>query len=226
MKVLLIEDEPQISKNIEEFLKQNTFAVDVAWDWESWFNLAKSSNPYDIIILDLMLPKKDGISICKDLRKIDIKTPIIMLTAKDTIDNKIEWLDSWADDYIVKPFSLRELLSRINSIIRRSYDNLEDGTKLTVWDLVLDTKSKKVTRWWKDIILSKKHFQILELLMRNKWKVISKQEIEEQLWDMNAELWSDVVRSHIQILRSKVDKDFSVKLIKTAHSMWYSISED
>ncbi len=226
MKVLLIEDEPQISKNIEEFLKQNTFSVDTAWDWEIWFNLAKSSNPYDIIILDLMLPKKDGISICKDLRKLDIKTPIIMLTAKDTIDNKIEWLDSGADDYIVKPFSLRELLSRINSIIRRSYDNLEDWTKLSVWDLILDTKSKKVTRGWMDIILSKKHFQILELLMRNKWKVISKQEIEEQLWDMNAELWSDVVRSHIQIIRSKVDKDFPVKLIKTAHSMWYSISED
>lgn len=226
MKILLIEDDIQISKNIEEFLKQNTFAVDVALDWEMWFNLAKSSNPYDIIILDLMLPKKDWINICKDLRKLDIKTPIIMLTAKDTIDNKVEWLDSWADDYLIKPFSLRELLSRINSIIRRSYDNLEDWTKLSVWDLILDTKSKKVIRWGKDIILSKKHFQILELLMRNKWKVISKQEIEEQLWDMNAELWSDVVRSHIQIIRSKVDKDFPIKLIKTAHSMWYSISED
>lgn len=226
MKILLIEDDIQISKNIEEFLKQNTFAIDVALDWEIWFNLAKSSNPYDIIILDLMLPKKDWINICKDLRKLDIKTPIIMLTAKDTIDNKVEWLDSWADDYLIKPFSLRELLSRINSIIRRSYDNLEDWTKLSVWDLILDTKSKKVIRWGKDIILSKKHFQILELLMRNKWKVISKQEIEEQLWDMNAELWSDVVRSHIQIIRSKVDKDFPIKLIKTAHSMWYSISED
>ncbi len=226
MRILLIEDDIQISKNIEEFLKQNTFAVDVALDWEMWFNLAKSSNPYDIIILDLMLPKKDWINICKDLRKLDIKTPIIMLTAKDTIDNKVEWLDSWADDYLIKPFSLRELLSRINSIIRRSYDNLEDWTKLSVWDLILDTKSKKVIRWGKDIILSKKHFQILELLMRNKWKVISKQEIEEQLWDMNAELWSDVVRSHIQIIRSKVDKDFPIKLIKTAHSMWYSISED
>lgn len=226
MRILLIEDDIQISKNIEEFLKQNTFAIDVALDWEIWFNLAKSSNPYDIIILDLMLPKKDWINICKDLRKLDIKTPIIMLTAKDTIDNKVEWLDSWADDYLIKPFSLRELLSRINSIIRRSYDNLEDWTKLSVWDLILDTKSKKVIRWGKDIILSKKHFQILELLMRNKWKVISKQEIEEQLWDMNAELWSDVVRSHIQIIRSKVDKDFPIKLIKTAHSMWYSISED
>lgn len=226
MRILLIEDDVQISKNIEEFLKQNTFAIDVALDWDIWFNLAKSSNPYDIIILDLMLPKKDWINICKDLRKLDIKTPIIMLTAKDTIDNKVEWLDSWADDYLIKPFSLRELLSRINSIIRRSYDNLEDWTKLSVWDLILDTKSKKVIRWGKDIILSKKHFQILELLMRNKWKVISKQEIEEQLWDINAELWSDVVRSHIQIIRSKVDKDFPVKLIKTAHSMWYSISED
>ncbi|MDD4151949.1 MAG: response regulator transcription factor [Candidatus Gracilibacteria bacterium] len=226
MKILLIEDEPQISKNIEEFLKQNTFAVDIAMDGEQGFHLAKSSNPYDIIILDLMLPKKDGISVCRDLRKLDIKTPIIMLTAKDTIDNKIEGLDSGADDYIVKPFSLRELLSRINSIIRRSYDNLEDGTKLIVGDLILDTKTKKIRRSGKDIILSKKHFQILELLMRNKGKVISKQEIEEQLWDMNSELWSDVVRSHIQIIRSKIDKDFDKKLIKTMHSMGYTINED
>jgi DNA-binding response OmpR family regulator len=176
--------------------------------------------------LDLMLPKKDWISICKDLRWLWVKTPIIILTAKDAIDSKIEWLDIWADDYIIKPFSLRELLSRINALIRRTYNNLEDGTKLIVDNLILDTKTKKVTRWWKEIVLSKKHFQILELLMRNKWNVLSKQEIEEQLWDMNAELWSDVVRSHIQIIRTKIDKDFPKKLIKTFHSMWYSISDE
>ena len=226
MRILLIEDDKKISQNIKEFLEQNTYSVDTANDWEIWFTMAKSSTPYDLLILDIMLPNKDGVSICRDLRNLGIKTPIIMLTAKDALDAKIEWLDAGADDYLVKPFSLRELLARINAQIRRNYDNLDDGNILTIADLVLNTKTKKITRWKKEIILTKKLYQLLELLLRNNWKVLSKSEIEEHIWDMNADLWSDVVRSHIQILRSKIDKDFPKKLIKTAHGMWYTINEE
>ena len=149
-----------------------------------------------------------------------------MLTAKDSLDAKVEGLDAGADDYVVKPFSLRELLSRVNALIRRSYDNLDAGTELRVGDLCLDTRTKKTSRGGKDIKLSRKHFQLLEFLMRNKGKICSKSEIEEHVWDMNAELWSDVVRSHIQILRSKVDKDFEPKLIRTIHSMGYMITDE
>jgi len=226
MRILIIEDDKLIAQNIKEFLQQNTFSVDISNDWEDGFKLAKSSNPYDLIVLDINLPNKNWIDICNELRSIWDKTPIIMLTAKDSIESKIEWLDSWADDYLIKPFSLRELLSRINALLRRKYDNLDSWTEIILWDLILNTKTKKVVRSWKEIILTKKLFQILELLMRNKWKVLSKSEIEEHLWDMNAELWSDVVRSHIQLLRAKVDKGFPKKLIKTVHSMWYTINDD
>lgn len=226
MRILLIEDDKYIAQNIREFLEQNTFSVDVTNDGEEGFRLAKSSTPYDCIILDRMLPSKEGTIICRELRAMGIKTPILMLTAKDTIDAKIEGLDSGADDYIVKPFSLREILSRLNALIRRSYDNLSAGIELRVADLCLDTKTKKVIRAGKEIPLSKKHFQLLEFLMRNKGSVLSKSEIEEHIWDMNADLWSDVVRSHIQILRTKIDKDFDKKLIRTVHSMGYTITDE
>ncbi|MDD5377152.1 MAG: response regulator transcription factor [Candidatus Gracilibacteria bacterium] len=226
MRILIIEDDKHIAQNIREFLEQNTFSVDIAHDGEIGFQLAKSSTPYDCIILDRMLPNKEGATICRELRGTGIKTPILMLTAKDTTDAKIEGLDAGADDYIVKPFSLRELFSRINALIRRSYNNLETGVELRIADLSLDTRTKKVTRSGKEIPLSKKHFQLLEFLMRNKGRILSKSEIEEHIWDMNAELWSDVVRSHIQMLRSKVDKDFEKKLIRTVHSMGYTIIDE
>ena len=226
MRILLVEDDSEIGKNIREFLMQNTFSVDLVSDGEEAFSLAKSSTPYDIIILDIMLPRRDGISICRDLRSLGIRTPIIMLTARDSVDAKIEGLDTGADDYIVKPFSLRELLSRMNVLLRRKYDTMEDGTELKIADLILSTKTKRVTRSGQDITLSKKHFQLLELLMRNRGRVLSKSEIEEHIWDINAELWSDVVRSHIQVLRSKIDRDFEKKLIKTIHGMGYTISDE
>ena len=226
MRILIIEDDKHISDNIREFLEQNTFSVDNALDGAGWYQQAKSSTPYDCIILDRMLPGMEGAEICKALRNMGMRTPILMLTAKDTIDAKIEWLDSGADDYVVKPFSLRELLSRINALIRRNYDNLSDGMELRVSDLSLDMKNKRVTRGGREIPLSRKHFQLLEFLMRNKGRILSKSEIEEHIWDRNADLWSDVVRSHIQILRSKVDRDFDQKLIRTIHSMGYMITDE
>ncbi len=226
MRILIIEDNKHIAQNIREFLEQHTFSVDVSHDGLEGFQLAKSSTSYDCIILDRMLPNKEGTDICQELRAIGIRTPILMLTAKDTLDAKIEGLDVGADDYVVKPFSLRELLSRINALIRRNYDNLSTGTELQIADLSLDTKTKKVIRAGREIPLTKKLFQLLEFLMRNKGNILSKPEIEEHIWDRNAELWSDVVRSHMQILRSKVDKDFEKKLIKTIHSMGYMITDE
>jgi len=223
MRILLIEDDHQIAENIAEYLRDYSFAVDVSYDGIEGFNFAKGITPYDIILLDRMLPGKDGSTICRELRASWIKTPIIMVTAMDTVDARVEWLDVWADDYLIKPFALKELLARINAQLRRNHDNMENGTKIQIEDLILDTKKKIAIRAGKEIQLSRKLYQLLELLMRNSGTVLSKSQIEEHVWERNADLWSDVVRSHIQILRTKIDKWFKTPLIKTVHGMWYTI---
>lgn len=226
MKILLVEDDRQIAENIAEYLRDQSFAVDIAFDGIDGYNAAKGSTPYDLILLDRMLPGKDGATICRELRLAGCKTPIIMVTAMDSVESKVEWLDFWADDYIVKPFALKELFARINAHIRRQHDNLDDGTKLRIKDLILDTKTKQVTRGEKNVVLSRKLYQLLELLMRNQWTVLSKTQIEEHIWEREANLWSDVVRSHIQLLRAKIDKGFDVPIIKTVHGMGYTIENE
>ena len=226
MRILVVEDNVAIAQNIREFLASQTFTVDIVHDGDEGFELAAGESPYDALILDVMLPGRDGISVCRDLRARGIETPIIMLTARDTLDARVEGLDHGADDYLVKPFALKELLARINALIRRNYRNLDADMELHVGELSLNTRTKKITREGQDIVLSKKHYQLLEFLMRNAGRVVSKQEIEEHLWDRDAELWSDVVRSHIQLLRARVDRGFDKKLIKTVHSMGYTINND
>ncbi len=225
MKILVVEDERGIAENIAEYLRQYSFAVDTAYDGNTGLELAKS-NTYDIALLDWMLPGTDGLTLCKMLRKEFPQLGIIMLTAKDTIDDRVSGLDTGADDYIVKPFALKELMARIQSLLRRSYRNQPDAShQLTVGDLSLDLQTRTASREGKSIVLTKKLFQILELLMRNANRVVSKAEIEAHIWDASAELWSDVVRSHMQKLREKVDKDFDKKLIRTAHGTGYMITD-
>lgn len=225
MRILVVEDERGIADNIAEYLRQYSFAVDTAYTGDDGLDLART-HPYDIALLDWMLPGTDGLTVCRTLRKEFPMLGIIMLTAKDTVDDRVSGLDTGADDYIIKPFALKELMARIQSLLRRNYRTQAEGNKLTVGDLTLDLSSQQAERGGQTIKLTRKLFQILELLMRNENKVVSKAEIEAHIWDASAELWSDVVRSHMQKLREKVDKGFEKTLIHTVHGTGYRISAD
>lgn len=224
MRILVVEDEQGIAKNIADFLRQHAFVVDTAFDGRTGLAMAEAT-PYDIILLDWMLPEIDGLEVCRALRKHAPAAAIILLTAKDTLDDKVLGLTTGADDYIVKPFELRELLARIQSLLRRKYANQPEGNILRVGDLTLDLSTQEVKRGEKHITLTRKLYQLLEFLMRNKNRVLPKAEIEAHLWDAHAELWSDVVRSHIQKLREKVDSEWETKLIRTVHGMGYRITD-
>ena len=225
MKVLFVEDDKYIANNVKEYLEQNFFTVDLCDNGDAGQHLAKVKK-YDLIILDIMLPWKDGLQVCKELRNSDMDIPIIMLTAMDSTENKIDWLECGADDYVVKPFALKELLARINALIRRSQYNNTDIQEISVGDLVINLQTKKVVRNKKEILLTKKQFQILEYLMRKKDKVVSKPEIIENIWWINEDRWSDVVRAHMQMLREKIDAPFPIKLIKTVRGMWFILTQD
>ena len=225
MRILVVEDERGIADNIAEYLRQFSFAVDTAYDGDAGLILARA-HPYDIVLLDWMMPGTDGITVCKTSRAEYPALGIIMLTAKDAVDDRVSGLETGADDYIVKPFALKELMARIQSLLRRSDRNQSVGNQLSVGDLTLDLSTQQATRGGKVVKLTRKLFQILELLMRNKDRVVSKAEIEAHIWDASAELWSDVVRSHMQKLREKVDRDFSKKLIQTVHGTGYRITDD
>lgn len=224
MKILLVEDDKYISANIKEYLEQDMMIVDVEHDWDQWCNLAKVRD-YNCIILDIMLPHKDGIQICKELRSMWNDTPIIMLTARDTTDDVVKGLWVGADDYLIKPFALVELKMRIHTLLRRSGAQYELD-EITVGDLVVNTTTKQVTRAGQNIIITKKQFQILECLMRNHDKVISKQDIVHHVRWINEDRWSDVVRSHMQLIREKIDTPFDTKLIHTVRGMWFIITTD
>ncbi len=225
MRILVVEDERGIADNIAEYLRQYSFAVDTAYDGDDGLKMARA-HPYDIVLLDWMLPGTDGLTVCKTLRQEYPQLGLVMLTAKDTVDDRVSGLDTGADDYIIKPFALKELMARIQSLLRRKYQGAQSssGNRLTVGDLTLDVSTQQAERDGQNIKLTRKLFQILELLMRNENKVVSKAEIEAHIWDASAELWSDVVRSHMQKLREKVDKGFAKPLIHTVHGTGYRIS--
>lgn len=213
MKILLIEDDNIIWQNILEYLEENSFLVTWKQDWETWLN-ESLKNTYDIIILDVMLPKKDGFQIAKELRENWVSTPIIFLTAKEDLESKEKWFNVWGDDYLTKPFKLKELILRIRSILKRVNQN-EILDKIIVWDISLDLALKEVKRWEKIINLTPKEFMILEYLMKNKEKAIPKKEILEYIWWINNDIWSDVIRAHMLSLRKKLNKWFKTDPIKT-----------
>jgi len=221
MRLLIVEDEKELAKPLKEGLEYQKYAVDIAHDGEEGERLARE-NSYDVIVLDIMLPKKDGISITKSLRDAKIDTPILILTAKGTVEDKTTGLDAGADDYLPKPFAFDELSARIRALLRRATSEKQPVLKIA--DLILDPATHEVKRAVKNIDLVKKDFQLLEYMMRNSERVLTRAEIEEHVWDRNAELWSDVIRSHIKTLRAKVDRGHKLKLIKTVHGVGYKIS--
>jgi len=223
MRILLVEDERRLSNVVKKGLTEEGFAIDTAFDGEEGQYLAESEN-YDLIILDIMLPKVDGLTICKELRAKNIKTPILMLTAKTTVEDKAAGLDSGADDYLAKPFAFLELRSRIHALIRRSKQ--EPSPTLTIADLVLDPIRHKLTRDGKDISLTPKEFSVLEILLRHKDEVVSRTMIIEHVWDYNFDSMSNVVDVFVAALRRKVDKGAKTLLLHTVRGVGYKISEN
>jgi heavy metal response regulator len=222
MRILVIEDEDKVADFIKRGLKEEGYAVDVASDGEEGYYQA-TTNFYDLILLDLMLPKLDGLSLCRKLRQEDNHTPIIMLTAKDSIKDKVKGLDSGADDYLAKPFSFEELLARIRVILRKG-KSLQP-TKLQVGDLVLDLLSHKAWRGAEEIALTTKEYALLEYLMRNAGSIITRTMISEHVWDINFDTFTNVIDVYVNYLRNKIDKGRKKKLIHTIRGRGYVLKE-
>ena len=221
MRILVVEDDHTIAQAIKEGLEQETFAVDVAYDGEEGY-LSASSEEYDLIILDLMLPGMDGLQIAKKLRAEKNHTRILMLTAKDRLPDKINGLNTGADDYMVKPFSFEELLARIKALLRRPHE--KKAEVMEAGDLKLDTIKKEVRRRGKIIPLSSKEYALLEYLLRNKGKVLSKNNIITHVWDFDADILPNTVEVFMTYLRAKIDKPFKgPKIIKTVRGFGYKV---
>jgi len=222
MKILVVEDDIKISAFLEKGLKEENYAVDCCYDGEEAFYLI-TTNKYDLIILDLMIPYIDGVTLCNDLRKIGNNTPIIMLTAKSSIEDKVLGLNSGANDYLSKPFSFDELIARIKVQLR---DDRVLTNILKIADLSLDCDKKLVIRKNKIIKLSSKEYMLLEYLLRNKEKVITEDMINNSLWNMDKQTASNIINVYIYRLRKKIDKNSNIKLIHTIRGMGYKISEN
>jgi len=216
MRILVVEDEHKIANSIKKGLEQENFAVDAAYDGQDGYDLA-SSEKYGVIILDLMLPGIDGMTICRKLREEGNHTPILVLTAKGELADKVDGLNSGADDYLVKPFAFAELLARIKALARRPKDSI--GTKLQASDLTLDTLSYEVKKAGKKIALSRKEFALLEYLLRHKGKVVTKDQIIQNVWDYEADVLPNTVEVFIGYLRAKIGRN----IIKTVRGFGYSI---
>ena len=221
MRILVVEDEKKINDVIVKTLKKEKYGVDSCFDGEEALDYIFSVE-YDIILLDIMLPKKDGFEVLKSMRKKGIKTPVLFLTARDQIEDRVKGLDLGADDYLVKPFAFEELLARIRVVLRKNSISGEDSENvLKIANLTLDCNKHEVFRDDVSIKLSAKEFSILEYMMRNKGRVVSKEKIEEHVWDFDYEGGSNIVEVYIKFLRKKVDNDFSPKLIHTIRRVGY-----
>jgi two-component system copper resistance phosphate regulon response regulator CusR len=224
MKILLVEDEAKLATYIKKGLEEKTNFVDLAYDGFMGKKLAMA-NKYDVIILDVILPHLNGTELCKVLRERKIKTPVLMLTALGTIDDKLVGFESGADDYLVKPFELRELIARIYALHKRRLDISSGGTILSILDLEMNLDEKSVRRNGKLIELTAKEFFLLEYFLRNKGKVISRDDIAEKVWDINFDTGTNVIDVYVNFLRKKIDKDYSVKLIHTVIGMGYVLKD-
>ncbi|HKB88386.1 MAG TPA: response regulator transcription factor [Patescibacteria group bacterium] len=216
MRILVVEDEHKIAASIKRGLEQEGYAVDVAYDGETGYDLA-SSESYEVIILDLMLPKMDGMAVCKKLRQQENHTPVLILTARGELNDRVDGLNAGADDYLIKPFAFAELVARIKALSRRPKLGL--GTILSSGNLILDTINFSVTKGNKEVLLSKKEFSLLEYLLRHKGKVVGKEQIMQNVWDYEADILPNTVEVFIGYLRTKIGKD----VIKTIRGFGYKV---
>jgi two-component system copper resistance phosphate regulon response regulator CusR len=219
MRVLLVEDDAGIATMIRRGLEDERYQVDIARDGARGLELARSGE-YGIIVLDLMLPKMDGWQVCENLRAAKNQTPILMLTARDSVDDRVKGLDTGADDYLPKPFDFKELLARLRALARR--ERIHRARLIQIADLEIDTVGRRVTRHGVEIRLSHREFELLEALASNEGRVLDRQTIQERVW-LNEEVYSNMVDVYIGTLRKKIDSGQDVKLIHTVHGVGDSL---
>ncbi|MGA7159670.1 MAG: response regulator [Bacteroidota bacterium] len=218
MKILVVEDEKKVGAFIKKGLEEDGYLVELAYDGDKGEELG-SDGSFDLIILDILMPKKDGLTVLKELRGKQISTPVLVITAKGSVDDKVKGLDSGADDYLVKPFAIAELLARVRSLLRRG--GPEKSTTLTVADLTLDLVSHKATRGDSLIELTGKEYTLLEYFMRNTNKVLSRTIISEHIWNYNFDTGTNIIDVYINHLRNKIDGEYEKKLIHTVRGVGY-----
>ena len=222
MRILIVEDERKISAYLKRGLEEQGYAVDAAFTGREALDWAASA-PYDLIVLDILLPELDGISVCRELRKRELRMPILMLTARDTVDDRVAGLDAGADDYLIKPFAFKELLARLRALTRRAAD-VPKSSVLTMADLTLDVNMHRVKRSNQTIELTAKEYAILECLLRANGRVLSRTMIADHVWNYEVFNESNVVDVYIRNLRRKIDEPFAVKLIHTIRGTGYRLA--
>lgn len=222
MRILVIEDERKVSNFVRKALEEERYAADQAFDGEEGLDLAESYE-YDLIVLDLMLPKKTGIQVLQALRKQGNKTPVLILTAKDAVQQKVKTLDAGGDDYLTKPFSIEEFLARVRALLRRGKQG--NALLLRVSDLTLNPATREVFRGERRIDLTNKEYALLEYFIRNSGRVLTRTRIAEHVWDIDFDAESNVIDVYVTYLRNKIDKGESEKLIKTVRGIGYILGE-
>lgn len=222
MTILVVEDEIKITRFIKKGLEMEHYTVETAYNGEDALEKAEINN-YDLIILDIMLPKIDGLTVCRRLRENKVETPIIMLTARDTVEDRVKGLDAGADDYLIKPFAFGELIARIRALLRR--EKTVKSTKLVVGDLTIDPATHEVYRGDKEIHLSSKEYRLLDYMMRRPGHVCTRTMIGEHIWGYNFTDDSNVIDVYISYLRKKIDNGFANKLILTVRDVGYKIAD-
>lgn len=221
-RILVVEDEPKVASFVQHGLEKNGFSCGIAFDGLMGKRMFDAGD-YDLIILDINLPYKNGIELCKEIRSSNQKIPVIMLTALGTTEDKLSGFDSGADDYLVKPFEFRELLARIRSLLKRISIAETGGNILTFLDLEVNLNTYEVTRSEKKIELTQKEFALLVYLLRNKGRVVSRVDIAEKVWDINFDTGTNIIDVYVNFLRKKIDKDFPQKLIHTQTGVGYTL---
>lgn len=223
MRILVVEDEKKVSSFIKRGLEEEKYEVDTAGDGEEGMKMALGK-PYDLIVLDWMLPKKDGLTMVKELREKKTMTPVLMLTAKDSLEDIIAGLDSGSDDYLTKPFAFAELLARVRALLRRS--EMDKGAELRFADLRLDPVTHKVWRKDKEIDLTAKEYGLLEYFMRNPNQVLTRTMIADHVWDYTFDTFTNIIDVYVNYLRKKIDRDEEKKLIHTVRGVGYIFKEE
>ncbi len=224
IRILIVEDEKKIADSLKQGLTENSFQAEVAYDGVMGWKLFRNQS-FDLVILDINLPGMNGYELCKAIRSANAAVPVVMLTAMSAVDDKIEGFDAGADDYIIKPFDFRELLVRIRALLKRIHTTVATGTLLKAGDLVMNLDSKEVTRNEQTISLTAKEFQLLEYLLRNKNRVVSRADIALQVWDIDFDTRTNVIDVYVNYLRKKIDKGFDEPLIHTHVGMGYVLKD-
>ncbi len=222
--ILIVEDEKKIADSLKQGLTENGFEAEVAYDGSIGWKIFKSRS-FELVIMDINLPGMNGYELCKAIRSANEALPIVMLTAMNAVEDKIEGFDAGADDYIIKPFDFRELLVRIRALLKRIHTTVATGTLLQAGDLVMNLDSKQVTRNGQAISLTAKEFQLLEYFLRNKNRVVSRADIALQVWDIDFDTRTNVIDVYVNYLRKKIDKGFDEPLIHTQVGMGYVLKD-